>query len=785
MRRRFWSNKQPSTPDATSRAALTPDSSRLDLAELDLIGFARLRQVSVPAGPTTPAVATAALAELAHAGVRVSNPEALTDAFAAKVGALVTAVRGLRGERGRYAPLFPGFPDKLPRFDDWALRRTLACVRLVDLLLADLDADLDAFGAGAPAQRARRQPLWQFTDAQLRQALDFSALDWWPASSVPQDPAQTGVDRAFQRLLPRDRTVQWIEVTLVSPQALEEGLMAWMAQAFASPASLRADVREQLAALVDHFGVAHIDPATVRFRETRALLLAHLWGGDPTTLVNCGASPDDVLRLFAQLTGGDVSLSEPVRYPRLTRPQRRAVVEALEASASAGRLGEIFRRRGLWLAIARGLHPAEFDAPAVQEAFARLRNSRHDNTSLMSRVERDLAAGRFAGAVDTLAQEAPGALLRQVRRLAWLAHAATAEPERLSRQDSLIVGVRSAVGVAPLRVAYAASAQLADNGATYPRPAFTKVGKQLTVQRPVGHLALPEALRSALGDVLDAGIVQRQAAKGSMTRTRVHVDDRLRSVLLPDALRATAPGLVQAERGTRLALGEAPVVRMFVHWREADEQSDLDLSVMALDDDFDYVGHVSFTSLAEGAMTHSGDVTSAPLGAQEFIDVRLDDARALGWRYLVPSVYRYSGPSFSALPEAWVGWMLRTDTSSDVATFDPATVVNAFPLTGRFGTAVPMMIDVRTSEVLYVDLYRRSRDFASVERDGSALSDLARAVNLRWRIKASVYEVAAGAVVARGGQLVASRDDADVTFGLDDACTFNALAPEALLAELL
>jgi hypothetical protein len=268
----------------------------------------------------------------------------------------------------------------------------------------------------------------------------------------------------------------------------------------------------------------------------------------------------------------------------------------------------------------------------------------------------------------------------------------------------------------------------------------------------------------------------------------VWIDPQLKRVLMPDALRTTAQGIVQLERGSRIPLGDAPVLRLFVHWREGPGQkgADLDLSVQVLDKDYGFRSQVSWTNLADGEAAHSGDLTSAPDGAQEFIDVRLDalrrDPKA---RYAVPSVFRYAGPTFGALAEAYVGWMLREECSSDRRTFDPATVVNAFALTGtRAGTAVPMLVDLVAEEVVATDLYLRSDLAASVERGGLAVRDVVRAAARRADIKASVAEVAGRAVAARGGVVTPSREAADVTFGLDDGCTFNALRPEALLAEL-
>lgn len=716
------------------------------------IALERLKLIVAAEGPATPEVVGTVLAELAHLGVKVQNPGDLTDKVITDLGDLTREIRRLRGEKGTYAPLFPGFPEKLPEHDNAELRFYIAAARLA--------GNVDP------------------SDDEIRAALDFSDIGWWPASSVPQDEDATRVERARQETLPGDTRIEWMPVTVVTPAQAEVALKEYMQDLFASAASLREDVRTDLAELVQTYGIQHIDTETVRFRENRTLLLRLLWENDRAQLAQSGATPDDLLRLFADLTESDTSLTEKIRYPRFSRADRRAVVNTLEASP---RLGEIFRRRGLWLAVEKGLHLGEWKAERTQEAFGRLRETRHDKTSLPSRFEALLRADHSA-AVDLLAAEAPGLLGRNLRRLAGRAESA-AEHAHLAE---MLEKVGKEI---PLRILLAAQKQMKDNGATYPRVAFTKSGKAKRIENPAGHLSVganeQTQYLSALSQVVEAQLQE----KGSWEGEKVYIDPVLEGVLLPDQLRSTAQGVVQAERGTRLPLGDGKVVRLFVHWKDGDETTDLDLSLMALDENFEVIEHVSWTRLANGAMTHSGDLTSAPLGAQEFIDVDLSKVKAQKgkrkWRYLAPSILRYAGARFDALPEATVGWMLRDKVSSNVRTFDPATVVNAFTLTGSQRTAAPILVDLETSEVLYVDVYLSGSGMATVERDGTSITNVVKAVSARKETKTNVAELARAHAAARGGEVVTTREESTISFGLTEGHTYNALQPEKLLAELL
>ncbi|NKY39237.1 TerD family protein [Cellulomonas septica] len=718
---------------------------------LDRIALDRLGVLAVAVGTVSPARVSVALTELARAGVRITNPGAARDPLADVVADVVTHVRAARGQRGTFAPLFSGFPDRLPSFDDVRLRSAFGLSRLADV--------------AAP------------TEQQIRVAFDFSDIGWWPASSMPQDVPAALSARRRQKLLKPDSRVQWLDVRLVGVEERDDLLRDWMVTTFASAASVRVDVMDDLRVLVAALGTAHVDSATVRFRELRTLLVRAVWDADLSAVPTLGLTPDDLLRLFADLTGGDVSLTATIRYPRLTRAQRRTVVAVLEASE---RLSDVFRRRSMWLAVARGLHLAEHDAPRTQEVFGRLRSTKHDTTSLGSRVERLLGTD-YAAAVQVLGAEAPGVLVRSLRRLAALADGDG------DRVEALAAALKLAVPRVPVRVLLGAQAQIRDNGATYPRVAFAKSGAVLTIDGPQGHLRVADDLAARLVVVLGDGIHTQLAAKDSWAGRTVYVEPATRDILVPDGLRSGAGGLIQVERGSALAVGDARALRLFVHWKHAD--SDLDLSAIALDADLGVVDQVSWTHLRGGAMVHSGDVTSAPAGAQEFIDIDLRAVQTFvrdrGWRYVAPVVFRYSGVTFDQLEEVAAGWMLRDEVSSEHMSFDPATVANAFPLTGGKRSAVPFVLDLTTGRLVYVDAYLRGAPRARVEQDAGNISFLARAVIARRAIKATMADLAYLNVAARGGVLVDDAASADLSIGLGPDFTYDVLRPQAVLADLL
>ena len=744
------------------------------LTTQEQIGLRRLGLVVAPISPVDPAVIVPYLAELTKIGYRPTNPGAVTNAAVARWSDLRSELLRLRGGHRPAAPLFDGFPDRLPSFDVAELRFLAGTVRLISLAVDRLLADTSGMLVTDVI----------ISDDDVRAAMDFSDMGWWPASSVPQDVERAREQKAFQQLLPADDRIEWRDVTFVTEAELDARLRAYIVTLAASGSSLREEVAADLATLIGIYGAADVDFETVRFTEIRALFVAALFAksADPEVaaqMVAAGLAPDDVLRLFAALTEGDLSLHDKVRFPRLSRRQRRLILAILEASP---RLRDVFRRRGLWLAVAKSLHVGEYAEKFKKTAavFAELRTTRRDAQSVLSRFERQLADGDLAAGADILAAEAPSVLVRQLRRVA-----------ALTAGNGSSVAVATALAKAsasvPLRTLLAARAQIADNGATYPRLAITKSGLPLVISRPTGHLELGAAQQGTLLTILDAAIAASCAAKGSWAGQRVWIDAACEDLLVPDQLRETSDGLVTLDRGSRVAVPDAAVLRLFVHWREpAGFRSDLDLSCVALDENFRVVEHVSWTNLANGAMVHSGDVTSAPDGASEFIDIKLKSlSEKKSWRYLAPMIFRYAGPSFCDLDEAVAGWMLRDAASSDRRTFDVATVRDAYALKGKMGTAMPFVYDIVEQQVLYLDAYLASRYGAMVESSVATTEQIAATLSTRHRLRPSIAELARTHAAARGATLVDTREASSISVALDDDATFNALHPETLLAELL
>jgi hypothetical protein len=135
------------------------------------------------------------------------------------------------------------------------------------------------------------------------------------------------------------------------------------------------------------------------------------------------------------------------------------------------------------------------------------------------------------------------------------------------------------------------------------------------------------------------------------------------------------------------------------------DRVDLDLSAVCMDADFDKLGVVSYHNLRDSGTVHSGDITSAPKGASEFIDVNIGKFRSVHprTRYVAMVVNSFTEQKFSELDEVMAGFMVRADVRSGEV-YEPKSVENAFMVNSSTNAAIPVIFDITTGEAIFTDV---------------------------------------------------------------------------------
>ncbi|MES4888674.1 hypothetical protein [Streptomyces sp. NPDC096012] len=424
----------------------------------------------------------------------------------------------------------------------------------------------------------------------------------------------------------------------------------------------------------------------------------------------------DVLRLACALSGGDVTLQQPTRFRALSRPARRALLAGLDAvvAANPAKLADVHAYREPFKRLGERLHPHEYPRwPHAADVFAVARGEK-EARSFDSRVEELLDAFDVLGAVRLL-KSAPGKLFRA---LDLLLRIAADQKER----DAVVA---AAVRVAPQvsgRVVLSVREHLQnrERETGEPRIFINRRGRgwvATDVRPPV-----PAADRDRLIAALDAEIRGRLPAPG-----RLLLDPDVLDVALPLSGKATAAGLGVLPRGSVSAV-DGEQLRFFVYWKETEDRTDYDLSALLLRTDYSTDSWLSYTSLRAVGGEHSGDVTEAPEGASEFINLSLDRVRGT---FIVPQVDIYAGESFEEVQESFFGFMLR-DREQKGRPFEPRTVRTKSDLRGTGRVALPLVFrreDDGRWRAKWLHLYLKGISAGNrVEENQVSVSKVVRAV---------------------------------------------------------
>ena len=662
--------------DAGAGSAAAPIPVTEAIAELNVVTIRRLGAVYVPSATGGPAPSCSASPQEARPA-----PQRGTDAG---VDAALTALRALG-----YRLSTPAREALIHPEQAWALVN--AAARLTSGSPA---AEYRPFYPDFPVQVRSASEATLLVNAALHYLGDVVGVrilpDYRPS---PREPLP-GDDGALT------------ELGLATAQNLERIVADLIAQATPFSAQDRAD----LTALSD-FGPEAAPRVAVK--ENLAVLTVTFPDLDFSASYR---TVTDVLRLAVALAGGDVSLAEPCRFPSFSRAQRRRLLGLLDAVGqvqdSRDSAEEMARRCERWKRLARHLRPGDY-----ARRFPRATKLLHQVASgdaeagFTSRLEVALARRDVEGALRLLSTR-PGVFARRLNHLLRLCvdeaarERVVAEFARVAPEVSLPVLVRlweyfSSPGpeTLPWRV-------VAIKAAT---------GTKTTL--------IPSTRRPGPTDAAVVRAVE-EALRQRKRLGRIAVDQGMyEGYTAPVGLRSASPGMRTAGRGTRLPLPEGETIRFFLHWRDLpeappkapgpagpaaaedrDTRVDLDLSAFFVSEDFTRTEQIAYYNLRSTAAVHSGDLTSAPDGAAEFIDVTLAEALRQGWRYVVMTVHSFSHHRLSEVPECWAGAMARGADPQSGEVFEASTVMQRLDLVSPTFNATPFVIDIAERRLIWWDL---------------------------------------------------------------------------------
>ncbi len=494
---------------------------------------------------------------------------------------------------------------------------------------------------------------------------------------------------AHERFKPKNLKLKVINLGKTEDQELR----ALCAYLVGSPVPLNVEDRALLETLYKA-GFIEIDGVEIPVRENRAILNGvRLAAG--VTSINVDTLTD-VLRIAAYLSGGDVTLTEKLKLKSFSRPIRRALVGAIDnvLDKSPEKIEDINNRKEEFKRLAERLHPFEFVKryPAAVKAF-QFASGDLKVLTWGHKVQSALAGGKMTKAINLLAEK-PGYLVRSIDQIAR----ASSDSQFTNLTDALKENLSRVSGRVILSVI-----EHLDNRklkSTY-RLFVNKQGKGFATDKGLEPLAAGRINR--IQKLLWAELAGRVPVTDVLA-----IDDRLNTVAVPISEKSKSEGFRVLPRGSTFALDSTKsLLRFFCYWKQKAERTDYDLSVAFYDKDFQSLGHGSYTSLSGTGYRHSGDMTSAPNGASEFIEIDLKGINE-NICYVVPTINIFSGETFANCAESFFGFMTMAPAEKGKP-FEPQAVEMKFDLRGDNKVGVPLVFARTESgfEAKWLDLYAK------------------------------------------------------------------------------
>jgi stress response protein SCP2 len=533
--------------------------------------------------------------------------------------------------------------------------------------------------------------------------------------------------------------------------------------------------------LLAHFRANHPDllleiltAATIPQKEIRALAGGWLLRNAAATFDNAGfirlvQSPTDVLRLAAavgaiDLASADLTLTTPPHFAQVSRELRMLLLRSLNGLKAESVRAEMFSRREQWLRLGEVLHPREHSAwfKRAHKHFKALRDNIAP-VSFAGTVEKQLACRRTLDAIEMLKQR-PGVFARKLHEV--VRKASGANKEAVVQAFAVVAEKVSTPVLLQLRQRMLTELNGINVQAFSPKAGAGRMWVPETPAKRMSVSADPvEFVIQTVSDVLATRFAKLPAMG------KVYIDPALAGYSVPFAQRTAQKALRTVARGSRIDLGNESIMRAFLWWNESGVdkdgnrytigRTDLDLSCAVLDASYNYVDHCSYTQLRGDGLTHSGDITSAPNGACEFIDIDFEKLPANA-AYVAVLAYAYTKQNFGDMPEAFLGWMVRADgQSGDI--YDARTVRQKVDLTASGQRVLVGYVDVARRQFVWADIVLPAQCYGSNAIETSTIMTSVLARGIVNPVRPTIGTLLAEHALARG-ELVAKAEDADVVF---------------------
>lgn len=421
------------------------------------------------------------------------------------------------------------------------------------------------------------------------------------------------------------------------------------------------------------FCISDPQPEKIPIRENKALINKIRLENEKELLAD---TPTDILRLACALSEGDVTLQEKTKFKSFSRKVRRMLLKALDTiiEITPEKLADVNQYREVWKRLQKNLHPYEYDLSNAHDLFAVARGDEKVR-SIAARVEIALNRGNIVDAIKLLTSQ-PGRLFRSLDRI--LRQASEDDTTFLLEEIKAIINKVSGRVILSVREHFQNRLSSRENQSRI----FTNSKGKAWVTSENREIFDIENVEKFFA-IFDEEILNRLPEM-----EHVIVDRETLGLALPISQKNQASGFRIMPRGSTMPVANG-ILRFFIYWKQHHERTDFDLSALMLDENFQQIGQISWTNLRDCGVVHSGDITSAPNGASEFIDIELDRFPE-NCHYIIPQNNIFHGENFMEVEESFFGFMERYPEQKGKP-FEAATVQMKSDVRGKGKVALPIV----------------------------------------------------------------------------------------------
>ncbi len=500
-------------------------------------------------------------------------------------------------------------------------------------------------------------------------------------------------------------------------------------------------------------------PDKIANKENLAMLIAELINNqmEVTEIISKHVSTaTDILRILTAISNGDISLRNNTKFINFSRPKRKYFLSILENCTFINE--DFLRYANRWKRVGEILHPFDYKNkfPRCFEAFDIIRNDREYYT-FNSKVETSIINEDLIKATNLL-KTRPGELARRIDKLI-----------RISSNPSIIYDALESVATSiSTTVLLQLHAHFKNRNISQEIRTFIPKGKVSSIMAIKYNLPeIEEHICKEIVSICEKALINKFSTYAPLGK--VYLDDSIKNFTVPFAIRSASKALKTIPRGSRIDLSHGDTIRFFIYWKDGTSRTDLDLSALALDMDSNVISTIAYYNLKELGGYHSGDITSAPNGASEFIDIDIPKYLDRGIRYISMVVNSFTTQAYCDLPICFAGFMMRQFPQSGEI-YEPSTVENRFDLTADSKIAIPLIIDLEERKVIWTDLSMDNYE----NRSNNVNSHLPKLTILNKAMttlkKPILYDLLMFHTIARG-VITSDINEATTIFSLDKGIT--------------